>query len=177
MGVRKLPQGQCRYTGEVFESLYHAYGNDVLRTAYYYLGEKQKAEDVCQEVFIRLLTYGGDIAEGKERAWLLKVTINCCRDLWRSSWVRRVVLGAPQMELIADPSDPIARREESEMLSKAIGNLAPQFRETVLLYYYDNLTIQEIAEVLNISAGTVASRLARGRSKLEAALKEEEAGA
>ncbi|MBQ8095291.1 MAG: sigma-70 family RNA polymerase sigma factor [Clostridia bacterium] len=160
------------YTGAVFDALYTQYGNDVLRTAYYYVGEKQRAEDICQDVFTKLFTYTGEIAPGKEKAWLIRVTINACRDYWRSSWAKRVILGPPTMELIPDDRNLIEEREEKEMLAKAVSALPAQFREIILLYYYENFTLQEIASMLNISEGTVASRLARGRYKLEAILEE-----
>ena len=160
------------YTGEVFDQLYALYGNEVLRTAYYYIGEKQRAEDICQDVFTKLFTYTGEIPPGKEKAWLIRVTINACRDYWRSSWAKRVILGPPTMELIPDERDILEERAEKEMLAKAILALPAQFKEIILLYYYENFTLQEIASMLNISEGTVASRLARGRYKLEAMLKE-----
>ncbi|MBR1709591.1 MAG: sigma-70 family RNA polymerase sigma factor [Clostridia bacterium] len=161
-----------KYTGSVFDELYTLYGNDVLRTAYYYLGEKQRAEDICQDVFTKLFLYTGDITPGKERAWLLRVTINACRDYWRSSWAKRVLLGPPMMELLPDERDIFEERQEREELAKAILTLPAQFREIILLYYYQNFTLQEIASILGISEGTVASRLARGRYKLEAVLKD-----
>ena len=82
-----------------FEELYAQYADDVLRMAYFYLADKQKAEDVCQDVFVKLYTRGEAIAPGCEKAWLLRVTVNCCpicgaargssawysaRRLWRS---------------------------------------------------------------------------------------------
>ena len=160
------------YTGEVFDRLYALYGNDVLRTAYYYLGEKQRAEDICQDVFTKLFTYTGEITPGKEKAWLIRVTINACRDYWRSSWAKRVILGPPAMELIPDERNLLEEREEQEVLAKAVYALPAQFREIILLYYYQNFTLQEIASILNILNGTVASGLARGRDKLEALLKD-----
>ena len=165
-------QSDRPYTGEVFDKLYTLYGNEVLRTAYYYIGEKQRAEDICQDVFTKLFTYTGQIEPGKEKAWLIRVTINACRDYWRSSWAKRVILGPPIMELIPDDRNILEEQEEKETLAKAILALPAQFREIILLYYYENFTLQEIASMLNISEGTVASRLARGRYKLEAMLKE-----
>ena len=88
-----------------FEELYAQYADDVLRMAYFYLADKQKAEDVCQDVFVKLYTRGEAIAPGCEKAWLLRVTVNCCRDLWRSAWLKRVVLGAPTLEIIPAQED------------------------------------------------------------------------
>ena len=68
-----------------FEALYEKYANDVLRVSYFYLGDRQKAEDVTQDVFVRLLTHTPELIPGREKAWLLKVALNRCRDLWRAA--------------------------------------------------------------------------------------------
>ena len=68
-----------------FEELYEKYATDVLRVSYFYLGDRQKAEDVCQDVFVRLITNAPVLQEGREKAWLLKVALNRCRDLWRGA--------------------------------------------------------------------------------------------
>ena len=83
-----------------FGELYESYASDVLRMCYFYLGDRQQAEDVCQDVFIKLLTTSPELQPGSEKAWLLKVAMNRCKDLWRSSWLKRVVLGSPVFELI-----------------------------------------------------------------------------
>ena len=159
-----------------FEELYAQYADDVLRMAYFYLADKQKAEDVCQDVFVKLYTRGEAIAPGCEKAWLLRVTVNCCRDLWRSAWLKRVVLGAPTLEIIPAQEDTIEQREEKAELMRAIYKLPVQFRETILLHYYQGLGIAEIAQMLGLPEGTISSRLSRARKKLESLLKEEATG-
>ena len=155
-----------------FEELYAQYADDVLRMAYFYLADKQKAEDVCQDVFVKLYTRGEAIAPGCEKAWLLRVTVNCCRDLWRSAWLKRVVLGSPAFEMIPAPDDT-EKRDNEEAMMQAIHQLPPSFRETILLYYYQGLGIAEIAAMLDLPEGTISSRLSRARKKLEEILKQE----
>ena len=159
-----------------FESLYEQYADDVLRMAYFYLADRHKAEDVCQDVFVKLYTHGKNIEPGKEKAWLLRVTINCCRDLWRGAWLRRVVLGAPVLDIIPDENNEIEKREEKAEMMRAVNKLPQAFRETVLLHYYEGLGISEIAQMLNLPEGTISSRLSRARKKLEVLLKEEATG-
>ena len=148
----------------VFEELYEKYANDVLRVSYFYLGDRQQAEDVTQDVFIRLLTNAPDLVPGREKAWLLKVALNRCRDLWRAAWVKRVVLGSPAMELTPAPDQMDDRMERQE--------LPTDFRDVILLHYYQGYGIAEIAEMLKVPEGTISSRLSRGRKKLEDILKE-----
>lgn len=161
---------------EQFESLYAQYADDVLRMAYFYLADRQRAEDVCQEVFVRLYTYGKTIEPGKEKAWLLRVTVNCCRDIWRGAWLKRVVLGAPTLEIIPSQDETIEQREEKAELMRAVHKLPAVFRETILLHYYQGLGIAEIAQMLDLPEGTISSRLSRARRKLGAILKEEATG-
>ena len=154
-----------------FEELYAAYARDVLRVSYFYLHDRDKAEDVTQDVFVRLLTNAPDLEEGKEKPWLLKVALNRCRDIWRAAWVKRVVLGSPAMELTPAPDRMDENLEKQELLA-SIRRLPADFRDVILLHYYQGYGIAEIAQMLNVPEGTISSRLSRGRKKLEEILKE-----
>lgn len=155
-----------------YEELYEKYADDVLRVSYFYLGDRQRAEDVTQDVFVRLMTNAPDLQEGREKAWLLKVALNRCRDLWRGAWVKRVVLGSPAFEMIPAP-DESEHRDDEEAMMKAIHELPATFREAILLYYYQGYGISEIATMLDLPEGTISSRLSRARKKLEQILKNE----
>ena len=152
-----------------YEELYEQYATDVLRVCYFYLGDRQKAEDVCQDVFVRLMVNAPVLEDGREKAWLFKVALNRCRDLWRGSWTRRVVLGSPMFELIPAPDDT-DRRDDEEALMTAVHRLPTAFREVILLHYYQNFGISEIAQITGLPEGTISSRLSRGRKKLESIL-------
>lgn len=138
--------------------------------SYFYLGDRQKAEDVCQDVFVRLITNAPVLQEGREKAWLLKVALNRCRDLWRGAWVKRVILGSPAFELIPAP-DEIDKLADQQEIMGAIHQLPASFREVILLHYYQGYGITEIAEMMDLPEGTISSRLSRGRKKLESILK------
>lgn len=155
-----------------FDQLYELYATDVLRVAYYYLGNREQAEDVAQDVFVRLLVNRPELAPGKEKAWLLKVALNRCRDLWRSSWLKKVVLGHPLFECFPAP-DEIGELADRHTLAEAVNALKPEFKEVVLLFYYQGFSVAEISEMLEIAEGTVSSRLSRARSRLEKELKGE----
>lgn len=168
-------EGQ-KNVGVLFEQLYAQYADDVLRMAYFYLADRHKAEDICQDVFVKLFTHLQEIEPGREKAWLLRVTVNACRDTWRSAWLRRVVLGAPSLEIIPAQEDSFEQREEKAAVLRAVHKLPAPFREIILLYYYQEMSISQIAQMLDLPEGTVSSRLSRGRSKLGALLKEEGIG-
>ena len=155
-----------------FEELYERYATDVLRVCYFYLGDRQRAEDVCQDVFVRLITNAPVLQKGREKAWLLKVALNRCRDIWRGAWVKRVFLGSgtPAFEMIPAP-DELSRLSERQEILDAVNQLPAAFKEVVLLHYYQGFGISEIADMMDLPEGTISSRLSRGRKKLESILK------
>ena len=153
-----------------FDQLYELYATDVLRVSYYYLGNREMAEDVTQDVFVRLISNHPSLEPGREKAWLLKVALNRCRDLWRSAWVKKVVLGHPGFECFPAP-DEIGRMADQYSLAEAVNRLKPEFKEVVLLFYYQGFSVTEIADMLQIAEGTVSSRLSRAREKLQNELK------
>ena len=153
-----------------FDQLYEMYATDVLRVSYYYLGNREMAEDVTQDVFVKLITNQPLLEEGKEKAWLLKVALNRCRDLWRSAWIKKVVLGHPGFEAFPAP-DEIGKMADQYALAEAVNRLKPEFKEVILLFYYQGFSVTEIAGMLSIAEGTVSSRLSRAREKLQNELK------
>lgn len=152
-----------------YADLYERYATDVLRMCYFYLADRQKAEDVVQDVFVRLMTTNPPLQPGKEKAWLLKVAMNRCRDLWRGAWLKRVVLGSPTFELIPAPDEFSHIGDRQEMMS-AINQLPAMFKEAILLHYYQGYGISEIADMMELPEGTISSRLSRARKKLEEVL-------
>lgn len=152
-----------------FARLYDQYATDVLRVCYFYLSDREKAEDVCQDVFVRLMTTHPVLQPGREKSWLLKVALNRCRDLWRGAWLKRVILGGPTFELIPAP-DEFSRRNDQQAMMAAINQLPATFKEVILLHYYQGMNIAEIAQMLELPEGTISSRLSRGRKKLESIL-------
>lgn len=161
-------------TASLVESLYLRFADDVLRVSYFYLGDRSKAEDVTQEVFLRVMERQPVLKEGSEKSWLLKVALNICRDQWRNAWTKRVILGSKRLEIIP-AEDDLDNRTEKEALMQAIHSLPAEVREVFLLFYYQRYSIEEIASILDVQAGTVSSRLSRGRKKLKALLEEDEA--
>lgn len=152
-----------------FARLYDQYATDVLRVCYFYLSDREKAEDVCQDVFVRLMTTHPLLQPGREKSWLLKVALNRCRDLWRGAWLKRVILDGPTFELIPAP-DEFSRRDDQQAMMAAINQLPATFKEVILLHYYQGMNIAEIAQMLELPEGTISSRLSRGRKKLESIL-------
>ena len=164
MNEWEAPRDECPPMS-YYDGLYHEYATGLLRLCYYYLGSREQAEDVVQDVFVRLISSGIAIKPGSEKAYLLRAVVNHCKDVWRSAWARRMVFGSAALELTPDPRDVQDGLEKAELM-KAVNRLRPDYREVILLFYYQNCTIEQIAQVLNVPSGTVSSRLTRGRQKL-----------
>ncbi len=165
MNEWEAPEGQ-RPPMSYYDGLYHEYATGILRLCYYYLGNREQAEDVVQDVFVRMISNGVTIRSGSEKAYLLKAAVNHCKDVWRSAWVRRTVFGSPALELTPDPTDVQDGLEKTELLA-AVNRLRTDYREVILLFYYQECTVSQIAEILNVPSGTVSSRLTRARQKLK----------
>ena len=156
------------------ENLIRQYGNDVLRTAYMYVKDNHTAEDIFQEVFIKvnqkLSTFEGN---SSIKTWIMRITINTCKDYLKSAWNRRVI---PMMEyqedqIISDTDfDSVESQDTNDIIKAAVLSLPAKYKDVVLCVYYNEMTIAEAAIVLRVAEGTVKSRLSRARQKLKSAL-------
>ena len=144
------------------EPLFCSYRDDVYRLALSYTRSVQEAEDVCQTVFLKLMEQER-VEPGKERAWLMQVTANECRNLLRSSWWRNT---AELDETIAIPPPQYSG------VYQAVMSLKPKYRVVIYLLYYEGCTTQEIAKLLKIKQTAVTTRLNRARQMLKEQLKE-----
>lgn len=155
------------------ERMMDNYGNDVLRTAYLFLKDYHKAEDAFQEVFVKVFhKYDGFHGESSEKTWIIKITINTCKDILRSGWLRRVHLTDTINEEGHNPSveNKILKSEENKLLFQEVISLKPAFKEVIILYYYQDYDTMQISKILNIAEGTVRSRLFRAREILRTKL-------
>lgn len=138
----------------------------VYRVALHWSGVPQDAEDAVQEVFLRLYTEEKPF-DGPEhlRRWLIRVTVNFCKDTLKSPWRKRRV----PMESIPEP---VFEQPEQRELYREVLALPEKYRTVLGLYYYEELSTKEIAALLNIRQTAVTTRLARGRELLKQRLKE-----
>ena len=139
------------------------YGDMVYRLALAQTHSSHDADDVFQEVFLRYLRAAPAFREEEHRkAWLLRVTVNCCKKLHGSFWRRHMVALSEAL--------PAQNPEEGELLGLLEG-LPQKYRAVLHLYYYEGYATEEIAAILGRSPGTVRSQLSRGRALLRDAWK------
>lgn len=144
-------------------ALYEQHRDMVYRLALAALRSPQDAEDVVQDVFLKLIDGRHPPESGKERPWLIKVTVNACRDLMRSPWRRK-----------QEPLEEIPFQQPEEMgLYEALMSLPGKYRVVIHLHYYEGYTGAEIARILRLSPSAVSMRLSRARTLLRSKLKED----
>lgn len=151
--------------------LMELYGQDVLRTAVLYLKNRHNAEDAFQEVFIKVYKKFGTFRnQSSEKTWILSITMNVCRDMLRSSWLKKVIptdrLGSGKNSG-SDIENKMIKKDEKRILFDEVTSLPPVFKEVVILYYYQNYDTGEISRIVKTSEGTVRSRLHRARELLK----------
>ena len=145
-----------------YEALLEEYSDTVTRLCIMHTGNMSDAEDCYQNVFFKLYKQLKKGSIPNPKAWLLRVTVNECRSLWRYR-LRRNTLS------LEDISEVPAKAEDSELWQLVCG-LPPKYRDVIYLYYYEELTAEEIAEITKSKPATVRSQLKRGREKLKGML-------
>lgn len=150
-----------RFTKEEFAVKYDKYSPTLYRICVLRLGNKQDAEDAMQNTFIKYC-YKSPVFSGEEeeKAWLIRVAVNCCKDFQKSFWQKNTV----GLNEAASISTGVI--EEAVKLIDVF-ELSPKNRVVLDLYYYEGYTIKEISDILRISEKSVSSRLSRARQKLK----------
>lgn len=145
------------------EELYHTYADMVYRLAFLRTKSASDADDMVQEVFLRCVRNQpkwNDAAH--QKAWLIKVTVNCTKSFLTSSWRKRTV---PERD------DVLTEMEDHTDVYAAVLKLPEKYRTAVHLFYYEGYRINEIADVLGANESTVKSWLFRAREMLRDDLK------
>lgn len=147
-----------------FSAAAEQYQDMVYRLSLSQLGNVQDAEDAVQEVFLRLYRQERPPVGDSLRYWLIRVTVNYCRDILRSPWRKRRI---SLTELAEPQAGPVFDRIEQRELFDAVIALPEKYRTVLHLYYYEELSVREISELLKLSQSAVTTRLTRAREKLK----------
>ncbi len=147
-----------------YDEIADKYIDTIYRLALARTKSPQYAEDITQDVFVKLLSLKKDFeTEEHLKAWLLRVTINLTKDLFASAWYRKTG------ELSEDVS---YEDEEKSDLYYAMMKLPQKYRTVIHLHYYEGYSVEETAKIVGVSAGTVKSQLHRGRGMLKEIMEE-----
>lgn len=155
-----------------FQRIYDLIKNDVIRLAYAYTKNLPDSEDITQEVFIKLYeNMNKFINETDEnvKKWCIKVTVNKCKNLYVSSWKKKI-----RLFFEFNDNKFSNNRQINEDLNDYLFRLPDKYRIVLVLYFYEGYKIQEIATILNLNESTIKQQLKRGKEQLEKLLMEEE---
>lgn len=153
------------YTQNSIADAVNTYSDTVFRIAWQYVGNRADAEDVVQDVFLKLLNKRPALQGDKLKAWLIRVTINACKDFLRAAKRRREALSRTFFAEL--PPDTAYVFEE-------LSNLPAKDRDALYLHYYEGYTAREIADIVGDSERAVTKRIGRAREKLKKLLEEEQ---
>ena len=156
------------------KEIMNLYTEPLLRLAYYYVNDTQIAEDIVQEVFIKMYNSQTNYEErGELKAYLYKMTSNKSKDYLKSWSYRNIQL---QNKIFPSASkievDQLVRKDEQTIIGDAILELPIKYREVLIYYYFNDMKISEVASILSTSESTIKTRLGRGKELLKKKLKD-----
>ncbi|MBA9025778.1 sigma-70 family RNA polymerase sigma factor [Peribacillus huizhouensis] len=158
----------------ILDEIMMTYGQDILQLVYSYVKNLPLAEDLTQEIFVKcyqaLPRYRG---EAKIRTWLWRIAINHCKDYLKSWYYRQVELNTgnyANCQAVDHVEQDIIQKDEDKVLSDAVMNLPVKYREVIYLYYFQELTIKEMAEMTGNSQSTIKTRMRRAKHILKNSL-------
>lgn len=159
----EIVKGPGNHLQQRISRMIQTYEKDLLRLCCVYLKDSSMAEDAVQETFLKayknLQSFRG---ESSEKTWLVRIAVNVCKDMQRTAWFRHI----GRMVSIDDVQIPQELDVKSALVAE-IMQLPGKLKEVVLLYYYEDMNLSEIAEVLNVSITTVHRRLEKARVLLK----------
>lgn len=139
-----------------------AYGNLIRRICLIHLKNHADTEDIFQTVFLKYLLSSAEFQSRKhEKAWFIRVTANACRDLLKSAFRRRVV----SLDVLTDQPGELS--EDNREVLEAVLGLPEKYRDVIYLFYYEEYTAPEIAEILKKNTNTVYTLLSRAKKILK----------
>lgn len=151
---------------KLFEEKYSTYSDLVFKLSMTYLGNVSDAEDVTQDIFVKLFTNAPQFETPQhERYWIIRVTINACKNYLKTFWNRNTV----GMEVLEDMP---TTDDNTHTVTEKLYNLPPKYRVVLYLYYYEDYSIGEVAETLGCPQSTVKTRLRRGKARLKVQLED-----
>ena len=164
-------QGPSCNAEEQFSRLVSEYQRPLLHMCAMMLRDDAAAEDAVQETFVKawraLPQFRGACSE---KSWLMRIAMNTCRDMTRTAWFRHTDRRVIPEELQLPAPEEASRDDDREELAQAIMKLPRKYRDALLLYYYQDMNQEEVAQALNTSPSTVSKRLKHARDKLRTLL-------
>lgn len=174
-----IPINGERMTNEELTQVYEQYHDMVYRLALVKTKSIAQAEDIQQDVFMALVRYSDRIRDMEHlKAWLIHVTQNACRKHFRSMWIKLSVQFDDSLakddsppEAVSEeynPEETFEQQEDLTLMKEAVEQLNETYRTVIHLFYFEDMSIRQIAQSLSISEQNVKTRLSRARDRLKA---------
>lgn len=168
-GVGTVVYGSSRDKLPVIEDMMAQYGTGLLRMSALYLKDADLAQDAVQETFVKACrNLGSYRGESSEKTWLTTICMNVCRDMRRTAWFRH----RSPIDPDTLPEQPVPFEFPDNTVLTEVMHLPDKYRQVILLRYYQDLTLGEVASALQLSTGKVRYRLDRANAILRDRLKE-----
>ncbi|QWH41113.1 sigma-70 family RNA polymerase sigma factor [Bacillus mycoides] len=161
----------------LIDEIMNKYGQEILQLVYSYVNNKEVAEDLTQDIFVKcyksLHTYKGN---SNLKTWLWRIAINHCKDYIKSWYNKKVIVTEDESAYMGVQPDSVEQtviqNAEDRRLVSAVMNLPIKYREVIYLFYYEELSIKEIAIVIEVKENTIKTRLKRAKELLKKGLEE-----
>lgn len=156
---------------EWLEELMDTFGDRLTNLSYTYLKDWGRAQEVVQDVFLTCFKKRVQMnGLASVEAWMYRITVNRCKDVLRTSWIKRIIVTDTLFQFRASkersPEEISLTKSEREQLAQLIIKLPVKYKEVILLFYYEDLSIEEMSYVLHTNQNTIKTRLKRGRELL-----------
>ncbi|GAB6475755.1 MULTISPECIES: sigma-70 family RNA polymerase sigma factor [Bacillus] len=162
---------------DLIDEIMNKYGQEVLQLVYSYVNNKEVAEDVTQDIFVKcyksLHTYKGN---SNLKTWLWRIAINHCKDYLKSWYNKKVIVTEDDFTYMESQKESVEQiviqNAEDSRLASAVMSLPIKYREVIYLFYYEELSIKEIATVIEVKGNTIKTRLKKAKELLKKGLEE-----
>lgn len=157
---------------KVLDQLMDKYGNSILHLAYSYVGNREIAEDLTQEIFVKCYQKLDQYQKRSSlKSWLWRIAINHCKDYLKSWHYKHIIISDEQAKRTSS-GDRVVEHEviqkyEDEQLVHTVMGLPDTYREVLYLYYFEELTIKEISNLINVNQNTIKTRLKKAKEILK----------
>ena len=165
--MRRRGMRMRRLEDERFQAIIREHNDYLLQLSYLYVKDWNAAEDIVQEVFIQYWIKSAQFQEQSSlKTYLTRMTINRCKD-YLKSWRYRTQIVTNVFTEIIRPKNQLVLQDEQLIVADAVLSLSIKFREVIILYYFKELTIVEIATLLHTSESTIKYRLKKAKGRLK----------
>ncbi|MDX8047169.1 sigma-70 family RNA polymerase sigma factor [Gracilibacillus sp. S3-1-1] len=162
----------------ILVDLMKKHGSDIKRIIYSYVNDEKIAEDLTQDTFVKVFKHLDTFNDQSNiHTWIVRIAINTAKDYLKSAFYRKITFGLGNKEEVDKKGTPetfVVKKAWNEKLLEHVLALPIKYKEVLILFYYKDLTVAEMSDILNKSPHTIKTRLRRAKDRLKKQMGEEE---